>query len=256
MKQYVLVILTLFSISVFAQKSIKITYEQKIVYSDSFFNQLPEEDREGFRTVLSKPNKFELINNGDFSLFKSVNLKEEVIVSKEKNTPTYTNAGTFFKPFKVWVLKDFTKQLSVESAEVDDNEYYIEVPFAKDELHYDKKTKAIDGYTCKSAYAMTAANDTIQYWYTQEIPVIDGPFSMNSIPGLVLSVESKKKVIYVTKIEFFDKKIQLESVPAKASFITKEKLNKMKIEALKPKSYTDESGAKHETYSVHIKADN
>jgi hypothetical protein len=35
-------------------------------------------------------------------------------------------------------------------------------------------------------------------------------------------------------------------------FITDKELNKMKLEALKPTSYTDESG-KHETYSIHIK---
>jgi hypothetical protein len=38
-------------------------------------------------------------------------------------------------------------------------------------------------------------------------------------------------------------------------FITDKELNKMKLEALKPTSYTDESGMKHETYSIHIKAD-
>jgi GLPGLI family protein len=255
MKLYlVFICLSLFSIS-FAQKSIKVTYEQKIIYSDAFFNQLPESEREEFRTILSAPTYFELINNGDASLFKSVNLKKEVIASKEMNTATSRNMGTIFKPFKVWVLKDFINHVIIKSAEVEDKEYYIEESFNKEELHFDEKTKTIDNYTCKSAYTLTAANDTIQYWYTQEIPVIDGPFSMQEIPGLILSVESKKKVIYATKIEFFDKKLQLEAVPEKASFITDKDLNKMKLEALKPRSYTDESGMKHESHSIHIKAD-
>jgi|UPI000364D600 GLPGLI family protein len=255
MKFYlVFICLPLFSIS-FAQKSIKVTYEQKIIYSDTFFNQLPESDREEFRTILSAPTYFELTNNGDGSLFKSVNLKKEVIASKEMNTATSRNMGTIFKPFKVRVLKDFINQVIIKSAEVEDKEYYLEEPFSKEELHFDEKIKTIDSYTCKSAYTLTAANDTIQYWYTQEIPVIDGPFNMQEIPGLILSVESKKKVIYATKIEFFDKKLQLETVPVNASFITDKELNKMKLEALKPTSYTDESGMKHETYSIHIKAD-
>jgi GLPGLI family protein len=53
------------------------------------------------------------------------------------------------------------------------------------------KKKTIDNYTCKSAYTLTAANDTIQYWYTGD-SCIDGPFSMQEIPGLILSVESKE----------------------------------------------------------------
>jgi hypothetical protein len=79
-----------------------------------------------------------------------------------------------------------------------------------------KKKKTIDNYTCKSAYTLTAANDTIQYWYTQ-IPVMTVLFyARNSRSNL--SVESKKRVIFATKIDFFDKKLQLETVPANASF--------------------------------------
>jgi hypothetical protein len=46
--------------------------------------------------------------------------------------------GTIFKPFKVWVLKDFINQVIIKSAEVEDKEYYEE-PFNKEELHFDEK---------------------------------------------------------------------------------------------------------------------
>jgi hypothetical protein len=42
---------------------------------------------------------------------------------------------------------------------------------------------------------------------------------MNTIPGLVLSIESKKKLVYVTKIEFFDKKLEIETINKKVSFL-------------------------------------
>jgi hypothetical protein len=45
---------------------------------------------------------------------------------------------TIFKPFKVWVLKDFINQVIIKSAE-EDKEYYIEEPFNKEELHFDEK---------------------------------------------------------------------------------------------------------------------
>jgi GLPGLI family protein len=253
MKHFFLFFAVLFFTSMFAQKSIKISYEQKFLYADTFFNQFPEGDREGYKAFFSKPTSFELINNGDFSLFKSINLKEEIIPSKEVSTATSINRGTMIKPFKVWILKDFTKQSSVSSTKVDDKEYYTEKPFSVEELKYDKRVKVIDGYTCMSAYSVSAVNDTIQYWYTQEIPIVDGPFLMNTIPGLVLSMESKKRVVYVTKIEFFDKKLELDTIDKKISFISLGDLAKMKEEALKPKSYVDELGAKHSTNSIQIK---
>jgi GLPGLI family protein len=67
--------------------------------------------------------------------------------------------------------------------------------------------------------------DTIQYWYTQDIAVIDGPITPIDIPGLVLSIESNK-VVYATKIEFFDYKLPIATVPNDAIFISKKRRTK------------------------------
>ena len=239
-----------------AQKSIKITYEQKFFYSDTFFDQVPGGVSEEFKAAFRKPKAFELTHNGDYSLFKNIVEKEIVIPSTEVNSATSINKGTFIKPYHIWILKDFIKQSSIKSAMVEDQEYYVEQPFTADDLKYDKRTKVIDGYTCLSAFSVSEKNDTIQYWYTQEIPVVDGPFTMVAIPGLVLSTESKKKVVYVTKIEFFDKKIVIDSVNKKTPFITEIELQNKINESRKPKSSTDEFGGKHETNTVIIKNDN
>ncbi|MFV8357790.1 GLPGLI family protein, partial [Flavobacterium sp. XS1P32] len=136
---------------------------------------------------------------------------------------------------------------------VEDQEYYVEQPFIVEDLKYDKRTKFIDGYTSMSAYIVSATNDTIQYWYTQEIPIIDGPFLMSAIPGLVLSMESKKKVVYVTKIEFYDKKLVIDGINKKTHFISEVELQHKIRESEKPKSYTDEFGGKHESNTLIIK---
>lgn len=248
----VIIILFIFQLSV-AQKTIKINYEQKINYTDAFFNQLPESDRESFRESLSKPVFFELINNGDQSLFKSTNDKEMNFPSKEVNTKTSINKGTIIKPFKVWILKDNIKKNGIIKNEVGGEEYYIQKPFLKENIILDGRIKNIDSYICRSAFTVTAEKDTIQYWYTQDIPIIDGPFLTNSIPGLVLSVESKKKVVYATKIEFFNNKIEFEKVNPQTPIISEDELIQKQREALKPKSYIDANEGKHTTNSVHIK---
>jgi hypothetical protein len=60
---------------------------------------------------MTAPTYFELTNNGDLSLYESVNTKEKVIASKEKKVPTDQNLGMILKPFKVWYLKDFKGKL-------------------------------------------------------------------------------------------------------------------------------------------------
>nr|WP_309760145.1 GLPGLI family protein [Flavobacterium sp.] len=256
MKYFQLFYLLVFYNSSNAQQSVKITYEQKIFYSDSFFSQIPGGASEEFKAAFRKPKTFELINNGDNSLFQSTIEKEIVIPSTEANSETSINKGTFIKPFNVWILKDFTKQSIIKSATVEDQEYYVEQPFMVEDIIYDKRTKVIDGYTCLSAFTVSAKNDTIQYWYTQKIPIIDGPFTMTAIPGLVLCTESKKKVIYVTKIEFFDKKLVIDGVNKNTSFVTELELKNKIEESRKPKSFTDEFGKKLESNTVIIKAGN
>jgi hypothetical protein len=41
------------------------------------------------------------------------------------------------------------------------------------------------------------------------------PFYNEYNPGFGLSIESKKKLVYVTKIEFFDKKLEIETINKK-----------------------------------------
>ncbi|TDE05193.1 GLPGLI family protein [Flavobacterium sandaracinum] len=256
MRKYLLILLVLICCRISAQKSVKITYEQKFFYSDAFFNQVPGGASEEFKAAFRKPKVFELTNNSEYSLFKSTAEKDIVIPSSEVSTATDINRGTFVKPYNVWILKDFTKMSTIKSTTVEGQEYYVEQPFTNNDLKYDKRTKVIDGYTCLSAFKISAKNDTIQYWYTQDIPIIDGPFTMSAIPGLVLSTESKKNVVYVTKIEFFDKKLVVDGINKKTPFVTELELKNKIEESRKPKSYTDEFGGKHETNTVTIKNEN
>jgi GLPGLI family protein len=256
MKPYLLFLSLIVPILSVAQKTIKVSYEQKFIYNDSFFNQIPEDSREEVKSFMTAPTYFELTNNGDFSLYESVNTKEKVVASKTESTPTNQNLGMILKPFKVWYLKDFKKEISTNSTWVSDKEYFVEAPFEQEELHYDSKTKIIDGYNCLSAYVLKSNKDTIQYWYTQDIAVIDGPKTPIDIPGLVLSIESNKKVVYATKIEFFNDKLPIATVPNTAIFISKKELDILQAKYLEPESYVDESGVKHESYSIQIRNDN
>jgi hypothetical protein len=58
---------------------------------------------------MTAPTYFELTNNGDLSLYESVNTKEKLLPQREKSTPT--DLGMILKPFKVWYLKDFKRKL-------------------------------------------------------------------------------------------------------------------------------------------------
>jgi hypothetical protein len=72
------------SYSVCSPKTIKVSYEQKFIYNDSFFNQLPEDSREELKSFMTAPTYFELTNNGDLSLYKVSILKKKLLPQREK----------------------------------------------------------------------------------------------------------------------------------------------------------------------------
>ncbi|UQD55331.1 GLPGLI family protein [Flavobacterium sp. K5-23] len=237
----------LFSNFLAAQQSIKVTYEQVTIYHDNFFNNFQEHERETIKKIFTTPQQFELINNGDYSTYESLKVKDKTILSNIPTTDEDINQGTIVKIPKTYILKNYSNNKSYTKTEIDEKEYYTERPFPEDEFIFTSDEKVIDNYKCKLAYQLPKLKptDTIKYWYTQEIPVFDGPYYTAKIPGLVIRYERKQRVIYATKIEFFDKKIILDKLDRKIPLISDIEYEKIKEEDLKPKNYTDENGAVH-----------
>ena len=85
-------------------------------------------------------------------------------------------------------------------------------------------------------------NDTIKFWYTQDIAIIDGPFRPFAIPGLILGYENKYKNIYATKIEFVNSVQNIEAIDKKNKIYTKEEFEKIKKIRNSAKEFNDEKG--------------
>ncbi|WP_366944332.1 GLPGLI family protein [uncultured Formosa sp.] len=60
------------------------------------------------------------------------------------------------------------------------------------------ETQTILGYTCKKATAeriMGVRKQHITAWYTEDIPINDGPKDFNGLPGLILQVNTNNNVL-------------------------------------------------------------
>lgn len=237
-----------------AQVSVKVTYEQQNIYPENYWEKFPEDQRENTKKLLTTPITLELINNGEISLLKSVNKELHFDSSKEKKA-NEKNLGETLKLAQTWVYKDFSKKTNTTKHEIDRKNYYKETPFSSTTYEFDPlTTKKIDNYDCNLAYFVSKkTNDTIKYWYAKEVAIADGPYDTYTIPGLILRYENKYRVVYATKIEYFDYKIKLEPLDNKTPVISNEEYLKLNAESLKPKEYTDENGRNIKTTSVIIK---
>jgi GLPGLI family protein len=68
------------------------------------------------------------------------------------------------------------------------------------------ESKAINGYTCKKATTINTtfnSNQSIVAWYTEDIPINDGPMHYSGLPGLIIQVEiSNITVLTFDKLVF------------------------------------------------------
>ncbi len=235
-----------------AQQSIRITYESKIIYPDSYLRTFSESQKEEFNEAQKRPYYATVTNNGEESLYVSVNRKkDEVIAGKDTGNDYNIDKGIILKTPKSWRLTNFKEKVIIYNVIIDEKEFYYKKQTVEPQLYFSDKTLYIDKYLCNNAYRVNPKNnDTIKYWYTKEIPLDDGPSSTMGLPGLVLKIESQSFLEYATKVEFFKEKLVIDRPKESFNLTPEEEIKKLELEARKPKSYIDSEGRKHTSETI------
>lgn len=229
-----------------AQQSVRITYESKKIYPDSFLQNLSGSQKVAFEEAQKRPFYATLTNNGDESLYRSINRKkDEVLPGKDTGNEYAKDEGILMQTPNFWRLKNFKEKKNISLVNINDKEYYFKKQIEEPQLYFTNKTLNVDKYLCHYAYRLNPKNnDTIKYWYTKEIPIDDGPSNLIGLPGMVLKMESKNSIEYATKVEFFKEKIEIDRPRQSYKILSQEEYDKLVMEAIKPKTYIDSQGRK------------
>ena len=235
-----------------AQQSVRITYESKTIYPDSFLRTLSESQKAAFDEAQKRPFYATVTNNGEESLYMSIDRKkDEVLQGKDTGNEYDIDKGVILKTQKYWRLKNFKEKNIIYLSIIDEKEYYYKKQIVEPQLYFTDKTLYVDNYLCNNAYRLNPKNnDTIKYWYTKEIPIDDGPSSPLGLPGMVLKMESKYSLEYATKVEFFKEKIVIDRPKESYNLTPPEEIKKLELEARKPQSYIDSEGRKHSSETI------
>jgi GLPGLI family protein len=117
------------------------------------------------------------------------------------------------------------------------------------------ETREVKGFSAQKATTTYAGRDYVA-WFTSEIPIPDGPYKFNGLPGLILEVTDTQQHYVFTLIGFEEYKTPL-SVELKASdFIKtdKKKLLALKKEyALNPFAVLERSNTAEKTVTINFK---
>lgn len=113
------------------------------------------------------------------------------------------------------------------------NKVYYKVPFsAMQGWKLLPETKEIKGYLCKKAEIHFAGRDYIT-WFTDEIPIPDGPYKFGGLPGLILEITSKDGDYHYTVSEIIHKKGNIPPALPKSIRINHEQLLQLKKNIIK-----------------------
>lgn len=181
---YLTLIILSINFSSFSQNKLKDDFNYKITYNLTY--KLDS-------TSLEKPtSELMILYFGDnLSLFSS-RAKTLANPIEVRGNSGHTSRSALTK-FHYEILKD---------NQINKLYYTLQIPKTQDQFYYiqnkdlfdwsiSEETKLIKGYNAQKATTSFAGRDYIA-WFSPEIPIAEGPYKFNGLPGLILEISDTK----------------------------------------------------------------
>lgn len=182
-------------------------YENSIVPSQEQFNLMPKNVQIAYKANVFS---YKLTMDGKSSLYQNekfnITIKEETSKTSKVNESGDTisniviSEGIDLRTKEKLYYKDFKKNKSYNKQFFDETINIVDsIAIWKWEIM--DETETILGYTCKKATTKYYGRDVIA-WFTDEIPVSDGPFHYSGLPGLILKIQTRSNEIIAHNVLF------------------------------------------------------
>jgi GLPGLI family protein len=142
----------------------------------------------------AKPMIFSYVFSEKKSIQNLISLEKTSIDTSyiEKYGTKYETTSSVSRPTSLSYYKDLeTKKYKVVATQ-EAKDFNIVEKLTKFDWKLINENKIINGYTCKKATTTNTAfnsNQSIVAWYTEAIPVNDGPGQYQGLPGFIIQIE-------------------------------------------------------------------
>ncbi|RAK24405.1 GLPGLI family protein [Flavobacterium aquaticum] len=210
-------------------------YNNQIFKSDQIVEYIPREIKPNYA---QNHYSYTLINSNNISVFKNdkiveISLENDTIneielyeifgdkhiVVEEKNTKPFDYSSK-----ESLILKDFNSK-TLEFERKLESKVIVKDSLINWEWKPIKGTEEILGYKCKKAITNKYGSIKTAY-YTEEIPISDGPFNHTGLPGLILKISSEKNEIIAYEIHKKKENIRIEKPTFEGKKLTLKELEK------------------------------
>lgn len=191
-KKMFFILVVICNVSIQAQKKMKADFEYKISYNLSY--SLDSTD------LNNRKSEVMVLFCGDgISTFSSkAKLFKNSVVVKGNTASTSKESLTDF-PYVI-IKNPEQKKIYYTLQIVDDYLYYDE-NINLFEWKLQKETKDIKGFIAQKA-TLTYFGRNYVAWFTTEIPISDGPYKFNGLPGLILEIHDDQNHYNFTLLSF------------------------------------------------------
>ncbi len=186
----------------------KLIYNEKFNAPEESVMNLPPHIRTEFLKMLDQDVHYSLIINGYESLYKIVESTKSRDFSIEEAS-TNSKSKTTLKLPEEEIYKNFNTSTYIRRREFYDKNYLIHDRLKKLDWILIHETLKIGDFTCKKAILKTTQGITVA-WYTDQIPLSEGPSMFYGLPGLIIKVEAYDRNYNLIRFEKLNKKIQIE----------------------------------------------
>lgn len=212
MKKHIIALLFIPLISL--SQTIKVDYVENRIISKERLEQIPEFARE----EALKKKYYTLINSNGVSLYSFVDsdkidtlktsIKEDVDDDKTQITTSIYKVST--NKIEDFYYKDFTSKTMIFKMFNDGKNFDGKDKMVEWNWTIENETQLINDFICKKA---TCYNSGVTFtaWFTEDLPISDGPDKFWGLPGLILKVSNPfyervaKKVVVEKENTIFEK---------------------------------------------------
>lgn len=233
MINYLVTLLLLAAVSLFAQDKLVVDYEMFTkmdmdnieTFSDG--NISDKEWQTALKDAMAKPNYYKLILTPEESIFEFV---EKVDNTQQEETGrvmiSFGDKSVFYKNISEKITLRETNSWNVD--------YLITDSIKNYDWKITKESQDILGYETRKATAIVDSIKTITAWYAPKLTFKNGPDNFNGLPGLILKAEQTVKTknnsiqtqtYTAISINVGDKKTKITR-PKKGKKVTQEQFKK------------------------------
>ncbi|MFI2741767.1 GLPGLI family protein [Zhouia sp. PK063] len=189
-----LILVYLFLIQTGYSQKIKDKFTYKAVYQLTY-----KLDSLHLENVKQEDMVLYLSNNVSSFCSKAKLIKNNVVVhGNEAHT-----APAALTDFQYVIIKDHKKGTLAYTQQIVEDFFYYPQKLELCNWNILNDKKMISGYMAQKATTTFAGRDYIA-WFTTEIPISDGPYKFNGLPGLIIEIADTENQ-YVFKLKSFEK---------------------------------------------------